>query len=374
MFGTPQHQSANTKTLPNKDNSILTYHLFDDPMDFYAAQLRDIEAAQRYIYIETYRFGNDAIGKKFRGALTRKAREGVEVRLMIDSWGSQVNQGFFQELEENGGKVRFFRKIVYTVDFFTKNHRRNHRKVILIDDNITYMGSANITGYSLNWREMVIRIGGGLAFPVKKTYLESWDSYNKYIYNKFSFKKTIHYRNFEIIQDIPSIYRQQIKKKYERLVRLAENEVIIETPYFLPGFMLRKELMDAARRGVDVKIIIPKHSDVTSVDLIRGRYLGMLHKSGIRLFFYTADNLHAKCMTVDDDTFGIMSANVDYRSFRYQHEIGLFGNEPEIIRELKNHLSVTLTACVEFDYNKWMKRPRFERFLSWLLVPFRHLY
>jgi len=343
-------------------------------MECYVAQLKDIEAAKKYIYVETYRFGNAAIGKKFRHALTQKAKEGIEVRLLIDSYGSLVNQSFFEELEQYGGKVRFFRKIVYTIDFFTKNHRRNHRKLLIIDDHITYMGSANITGYSLNWREMVIRFNGGITMPFKKTFLDSWEAYKKYTYNKFAFKKTLRYRNFEIVQDIPSIYRQQIKKKFETLVRTAQSEVIIETPYFLPGFMLRKELMDAARRGVEVKIIIPKHSDVTSVDLIRSRYLGMFYKSGMKIYFYTSDNLHAKCMVVDDDTFGIMSANVDYRSFRYQHEIALFGSEPDIIRDLRTHLNNTLSYCVEFDYEKWLKRPRFERFLSWLLVPFRHLY
>ncbi|MEI6575790.1 MAG: phosphatidylserine/phosphatidylglycerophosphate/cardiolipin synthase family protein [Bacteroidota bacterium] len=360
--------------MPYRDNTELTYHLYDDPMEFYAAQLKDIDSAKKYIYIETYRFGNDAIGKKFRLALNRKAREGVEIRLLIDSYGSQVNLAFFEELEQLGGQIRFFRKIVYTIDFFTKNHRRNHRKLIIIDDHISYIGSANITGYSLNWREMVIRLTGGIALPFKKTYLDSWDMFNKYTYNKFSFKKTIHYRDYEIVQDIPSIYRQQIKKKFERLVKMAQKEVIIETPYFLPGFMLRKELMEASRRGVDVKIIIPQHSDVTSVDLIRGRYLGMFHKSGIKIFFYTSDNLHAKCITVDQEIFGIMSANVDYRSFRYQHEIGLFGSEPGIIHDLNVHLVNTIDTCIDFDYVKWMKRPRFERFLSWLLVPFRHLY
>ncbi|HRY31676.1 MAG TPA: phosphatidylserine/phosphatidylglycerophosphate/cardiolipin synthase family protein [Bacteroidales bacterium] len=350
------------------------YFLFDDPMAFYPAMLKDIEKARTYIYLETYRFGNDSIGRKFRDALTKKAYEGVEVRLLVDSWGSQVTAGFFADFLRVGGDVRFFRKIVFSFDFFTKNHRRNHRKLLIIDDRIVYMGSANITGYSLNWREMVIRLTGGITLPFKKTFLDSWKIYNKYIFNKLSYKKTIYYRGFEIIQDIPSIYRQMIKKKYEVLIRGAAREVIIETPYFVPGYIIRKELMEAARRGVSVKVIVPMHSDVTTVDLLRSKYLGPLHKAGVRIFFYTLDNLHAKCMTVDDEVFSIGSSNVDYRSFRYMYEIALFGGDSEIIGQMNVHLAKTLENCVAFSYEKWLHRPRIEKFFAFLLVPFRHLF
>jgi cardiolipin synthase len=354
------------------DRSV--HRLFDDPMDLYSSLLKDIEQASNYVYIETYRFGNDSIGKKFRDALTRKVREGVEVKLLIDSWGSLVSNHFFNDFIHSGGEVRFFKKIVYSFDFFTKNHRRNHRKLVLIDDQIAYLGSANITGYSLNWREMVIRLSGGITVPLKKTFYESWKIYNKYIFNKLSFKKTINYQGYIIVQDIPSIYRQMIKKKYEMLVRLAENELIIETPYFIPGYVLRKELMDAARRGVSVNIIVPKHSDVTSVDVLRSKYLGPLHKAGVKIFFYTRDNLHAKCMVIDNDIYSIGSANVDYRSFRYMHEIALFGSDADIIRQMNRHLTGTLENCEEFSYEKWLRRPRIEKFFAWLLVPFRHLF
>ncbi len=351
-----------------------TYRLFDDPMEFYPAILKDIEKAVNYIYVETYRYGNDSIGKKFRDALTRKAREGVEIKIMIDSWGTLVTNSFFSELLKHGGEVRFFKKIVYSFDFFTKNHRRNHRKMVLIDDRITYMGSANITGYSLNWREMMIRMTEEITLQFKKTFVLSWKNYNKYIFNKLAFKKTIHWRDFEIVQDIPSIYRQQIKKKYERLIRGAQKTVVIETPYFLPGYMLRKELMDAANRGVNVTVIVPRHSDVASVDLIRDKYLGLFYRNKINLHFYMEDNLHAKCMVIDDEIFSIGSANVDYRSFRYMHEIALFGTEPEIISQLNHHFTETLVACEEFNYSKYLRRPKMEKFMGWLLVPFRHLY
>ena len=336
--------------------------------------LMDIERATRYIYLETYKFGNDVTGLQFRAALEKKAREGVKIKLMVDSWGASYNESFFGELIKLGAEVRFFRKIILTFDFFTRNHKRNHRKLLIIDDQIAYIGSANITGYSHAWRESVLRLTGGIAEIFKRSFLESQKIYNKYIFNKLSFKKAIFYHEFEIVQDNPSIYRQQIKAKLEKLIAKAKREVLIETPYFLPGYKLRKILANVARKGVSVTIILPQHSDVRAVDLLRNKYMGYYYNNGIRVVFYTPNNLHAKLMLIDGETFGLGSPNFDYRSFRYQHEIMLFGKHKGIIEEVRLHIGETLENCLEFDHSAWLRRPKFEKLLGWLLLPFRHLF
>ncbi|MBK7214413.1 MAG: phosphatidylserine/phosphatidylglycerophosphate/cardiolipin synthase family protein [Bacteroidales bacterium] len=336
--------------------------------------LDDISSAEKYIYMETYKFANDETGWMFRDLLVLKAKQGVKVKLMVDSWGVSYTEAFFTELINNGGEVRFFRKIRFTFDFFTKNHRRNHRKVLVIDDHICYIGSANVTGYSLDWRESVLRMTGGIAEVFKKSFLESYKIYNKYIINKFSFKKIIHYHDFEIVQDNPSIYRQQIKNKLERIIAKAKKEVLIETPYFLPGYKLRKILSRVANKGVNVTVILPQHSDVRAVDLLRNKYMGFYFKNKVRIVFYTPNNLHAKLILVDGEVFGLGSPNFDYRSFRYQHEIMLFGKHKGIVEEIRQHLANTMQHCLEFDHIAWMRRPKFEKLLGWLLLPFRHLF
>ncbi|NVO19698.1 MAG: phosphatidylserine/phosphatidylglycerophosphate/cardiolipin synthase family protein [Bacteroidetes bacterium] len=348
--------------------------MFDQPAIFYQKMLDDINLAEKYIYLETYKFGNDERGLQFRKAFTRKARQGIKVKLMVDSWGVSYTESFFEELISYGGEVRFFRKIKFTFDFFTKNHRRNHRKLLIIDDTISYIGSANITGYSHDWRESVLRLTGGISEAFKKSFLESFRIYNRYIFNKLSFKKIVHVGDFEIVQDNPSIYRQQIKNKLERLISKAKREILIETPYFLPGFRLRKTLAKAAGKGVNIKIILPQHSDVRAVDLLRNKYMGFYYKNNIHIVFYTPNNLHAKAVLIDDEVFGLGSPNIDYRSFRYQHEIMLFGKNKGIVNEVRNHFHVSLESCLEFDHVAWMRRPRFEKMLGWLLLPFRHLF
>ncbi|MEI6060939.1 MAG: phosphatidylserine/phosphatidylglycerophosphate/cardiolipin synthase family protein [Bacteroidota bacterium] len=353
---------------------LTSHRLYSEPPKFYEAMLHDIERAERYIYLETYKFGNDEVGLRFREALTKASARGVHVKVLLDSWGVSYNESFFSELISQGGEVRFFRKILYTFDFFTKNHRRNHRKFLLIDDQVSYLGSANITAYSLQWRESVIRLTGGITLMFKRSFLESYKIYKKYIFNKFTFKKSKFIDEFELVEDMPSIYRQRIKTKLERLISKAKREIIIETPYFLPGHKMRKILADAAGRGVSVKIILPRHSDVRSIDLLSSKYYGFYYSNNINLILYTLNNLHAKLLLIDDETFGIGSPNIDYRSFRYQHEVMLFGSHKGILAEVRNHVNDTMLNCMEFDHLSWMRRPKIEKVLGWLLLPFRHMF
>ena len=354
----------------------MEFLVIDDTLKLYNHMLSDITQARNYIFLETYKFANDHIGIRFRDALTRKARQGVKVKILIDSWGKgPISETFFTELINQGGEVKFFEKIKINTDIFTRGHRRDHRKIMVIDERISYIGSANITGYNLNWRELCLRTEGELALSLKKVFLENFDAFNPYIIGKkATLTRSIKCENFEILRDVPSMSFQRLKKRYTRMIRDARSSVVVETPYFLPGFVLRKALMDAGKRGVDVRIIMPRHSDVRMIDVLRNKYLGMLFKNNIKILFYGPYNLHAKLLLIDDRIFSISSANFDYRSFRYQYEVALIGSEPEILRQLKEHINETIRNSEPFDYSRWEKRPLIEKFFEWFLLPFRHLF
>lgn len=349
------------------------YTFYDDPLRFYNAMLNDILGARKYVYLETYRFNNDSIGIKFRDLLTRKCRQGVDVKILMDSWGTSLPSVFFAETVKCGGEVRYFKKIKFFWDFFTKNHRRNHRKMLIIDDRISYIGSANLTEYSLNWRESMLKVTSDLAIPLKKIFLQDFRQYNRYVFEKISDIRRITHGKMQIIRDVPSMTRQRIRKKYLEIFRTATNEIVIETPYFLPGFIIRKTLMDACKRGVTVKVLIPMNSDVALIDILRNRYLGILSRGGVDIYYYLPHNLHAKLILVDDEAFAIGSTNFDYRSFRYQHEIALVGQDESVISQIRAHVDDTLKYCEKFDFDKWVKRPGIQKFFERLLLPFRHL-
>ncbi len=335
--------------------------------------LESIKNANNYVYIETFRLGRDHIGEQFISALAKKAGQGIEVKLLIDYWGGKaLDDSFFKKLTDAGGEVRFFEKIKFNTDIFTRGHRRNHRKLLLIDDNITYIGSSNLTGYNINWRESVLRMEDGLTKIFKKIFLQDFKIYKKYVLNVVYYSQKETFKNFEILRDVPNIAVKKINYRFVKLINEAKRRVIIETPYFLPGFLLRKAMINAVKRGVEVQVVMPRQSDVNIVDILRNKYLGPLAKSGIQFLFYTKDNLHAKLMLVDDATFAIGSSNFDFRSFRYMFEIVLIGHETSIIKQIKNHVHKTISNSAPFNFERWANRPFINKIFEWLLLPFRH--
>jgi cardiolipin synthase len=217
-------------------------------------------------------------------------------------------------------------------------------------------------------------MSGEIAQCFKKAFLDSYQLYNKYIYDKVGLSKTLRYKDFEIIRDVPSTVFQRIRKRYLEIIKNAVKEVIIETPYFLPGSFVRKALMEAARRGVNIKIIVPMRSDVGLIDIIRSRYFGEMFKEGIEIFFYYPQNLHAKVLMADNKIFSIATANFDYRSFRFQHEIALIGIDKSIIRKLQEHFAETINNCERFNYEVWKGRPLIQKWFEKILIPFRHFF
>lgn len=347
----------------------MEYKVLSNSERIYKHMISDIRKAKREILLETYIYRNDKIGRLFRSELTKKAKQGVRVQLLIDAWGSNVRKGYFRELIQNGGRVRFFRELRYAFRWFNANHERNHRKLLLIDRNISYIGSINITEDSLNWEELVLRVVGSLAVPLKRAFVWTWKRFNIF---KYARARKIRHEDFRILQDFP---RGNIaEKRYSKLILNANKEIVIATPYFIPSNRIRSAFKKAIKKGVEVKIILPKSSDVRIVDLLRRRYLGSLHKMGVKLYYHPKV-LHAKLLIVDNKFFLLGSSNLDYRSFMHQFEINLLGYSQEVITSLKEYSNKLQKTSEVFDYDVWVKRHFLSRFKDWIaekiIRPFR---
>jgi cardiolipin synthase A/B len=340
----------------------------------YRLMLQDISMAKKSIHFEFYRLSKDLLGKEFRDSLSDASKRGVHVVVVLDAWGTGSSLSFFKPIIDNGGKVRIFNTFRLGTKLFTQSHRRNHRKILAVDDRICYFGSSNITHYSTVWRELMLRIEGGLAKPLRHIVDLDYKAYRKFLYNKKVFTRVIHFRGFEIIRDVPSIIKQKVMRKYLYLLKNATSTVYIETPYFLPGYRLRKAMADAVQRGVGVTVVLPRHSDVGLVDVLRNKYLGKIHKAGIEIQYYYPNNLHSKLLIVDDAVYSVGSSNFDYRSFRYMHEMVVVGKQKEILKLLLKHKNETLQTVQPFDYAQWKRRPLFEKILAQILVPFRYFF
>jgi cardiolipin synthase len=176
------------------------FRYYSDPLKFYTAMLEDINQAKKSICLEMYKFAHDVIGEKFRDAITRKCKEGVQVKLLLDAWGTSSSGGFFAEMQKHGAEIRFFKKFKWSYNWLARHHSRNHRKILIIDDEITYMGSANITAYSLNWRELVIRLQGPITKIFKRSFLESRRIYNKLYFNTRSYSRMMLFNEFRLMR------------------------------------------------------------------------------------------------------------------------------------------------------------------------------
>jgi cardiolipin synthase len=352
----------------------MKYSVLSDPKKIYSKMLSDIGAAKKEVFLETYIYGNDEIGKKFLDVLTKKAREGVRVRLLVDSWGSGVRKSFFEKLVESGGEVRFFREFRYVIRLINANHERNHRKLLIVDKEISYVGSVNITSSCLNWSELVLRIEGPLSKALRISFNRTWKKFNSWSTEKV--KRILHEdmeEDMEVIQSLPSRVHNLMERSYKKIIKKARKEVFIETPYFVPSRSVRASFKEALDRGVKIKIILPKVSDARMLDIFRNRYLGRLHRMGVEIYYFPGA-LHSKLLVVDDSFFLFGSSNLDYRSFIHQYEIDLLGRNKDVVDSLRKSFLRDLRKSTAFSYVRWKNRSFFRKMVEWVMGPFRKYY
>ena len=345
----------------------MKYEVFFNPEKVYKKMLLDIGVAKKEILLETYIYGNDKVGREFRDALIKKALDGVKVRVLLDAWGCSIRKKFFRKLIDAGGEVRFFRELRYAFRFFTANHERNHRKLLLVDKKISYIGSMNITASCLNWRELALRIEGQITNSFRVSFNRTWKRFNLFSSKKM---KKIIFEGFEILQDFPSRKKGITERNYKKLIKRAEKEILIETPYFIPSRGIRVVLKKAIDRGVKVKIVLPRCSDLKFLDIFRNRYLGKLYRAGVKIYYYPRV-LHSKLLIIDDSFFLLGSSNLDYRSFRHQYDINILGKDKEMVDSLKRFFRRGLREARAFNYVVWQKRHFVGRIGEFFMSPFR---
>jgi cardiolipin synthase A/B len=350
----------------------LKYRYFENQIDFFAGIIKDIEKAKKYIYLETYRYDDSYIARRIRDVLAKKAKDGVEIKILIDGWGALVDDGFFKKVTANGGEVRFFRKITFRrANWFSYNNRRDHRKLIVIDDKIIYTGSSNIAERVLNWRESNIRIEGPVAGIFKDIFLDNYEIHNIFYHDMRRHIFPLSFGTMEIIRDAPSLRHQTVKRRLIELMYSAKKSIILETPYFVPDVALLRAMKRATLRGVKVTLILPKETDSGLVDIVMASYFGVLHRKNIDLKFYSKKFNHSKVALIDNNFYMLGSTNLDFRSFLLMYELCIFGRDKRLIEIVRNHINETLKDTKDFNYEDWKNRKISQKFMEFIVKPFR---
>ena len=323
------------------------FYLCKDSVDSYEKIVATLQDAKSSIYISTYIFGDDYITKKLIEILTKKAKEGIEVKLLFDAFGSLSLELFpkiLQPLKDAGGKYNFFMSILRH-PIKNKLNLRNHRKMIIVDNYIVISGGANLSKEYLSdvieqstWTDLTFVIKGTASFHYYEIFKYDWESQTGEKLTIAEKEKKESTSEQSIIQVVPSGPDVDNDALYESILYglyLAKKRVWILTPYFVPDSSLMEALIIARHRGVEVKIILPDTSDQILADISRSGYLRDLEKEGTQILLYKPKMLHAKALLIDDDVAMIGSSNFDARSFFYNFEVMsfLYSKEDIIIVE-----------------------------------------
>lgn len=327
----------------------------------FEALLEDIQQAQHHIHILYFIFKDDEIGKKIMNALIEKAKEGVDVRIVYDAMGSRSSSIlFWRKLEKVGGQtVAFFGQSIGFINF--RMNYRNHRKIVIIDGQVGYLGGMNIGDEYLGkgklgyWRDTHLRISGQAVHSLQSRFLMDWNAAVKdgkdlpYQEEFFPVPKTRGETVMQIVSSGPDHDYQQIKMGLLKMIMLAKEYIFIQTPYFVPDEALVEALTMAALSGVDVRIMIPCKPDHPFVYRATEFYANTLREAGAKIYIYQNGFLHAKTMVVDDMTTTIGTANFDIRSFKLNFEINAFMYSQTLALKAKQIFIEDIEDCILGD-------------------------
>jgi cardiolipin synthase len=313
---------------------------FTDGKEKFGALLEAIRGAKDHIHMEYYIIRDDELGNQIVAALTEKAREGVEVRLLYDGLGNKIRTKGYRDLRAAGGKVSEFYRVL--VPYLTvRINYRDHRKIAVIDGKVAFLGGFNIgdeyigKGPLGHWRDTAVELKGEGARCLQLRFLLDWNfatKENLLLSDARYFPAVPGKAEGPLVQIVsggPDALQNPIKEEYLKLTSIARKHIYIQTPYFIPDVSVMDALRVAALSGVDVRIMYPSRPNHLFVNWASMSYLGELVEAGVRVYQYKNGFIHAKTATVDGMVSSVGTANWDMRSFKLNFETNavIYGEE-----------------------------------------------
>ena len=359
---------------PLPGNDIKIYSNGQDKMK---ALKEDLLNAQKSINMEYYIFADDKTGKEVMDILCKKAREGLDVKLIYDSIGSRkAPRRFFRKLEKAGGQVgEFFPPFMHIRLINLKLNYRNHRKIVVIDGKIGYTGGINIRDDHIGldkklkpWRDTHLRIEGAGVYALQNIFLDDWrycknDNTPPRLYLEngyFPSPKICGNATTQVITSGPDSTVSRIKETFIKMILSAKKRVYIQTPYFIPDDVFFSALRIAINSGIDVRIMVPKIPDKKTVYLATLSYLKEMSELGIKIYLYNGF-LHSKAIIVDDNKLSIGTCNTDNRSFGLNFENTVIIYSHELNEQYSNIFQNDIESSQEvglkyFQKKKWITK------------------
>ena len=361
--------------LLNNSNAVVTVGnkvdiLHDGNMTFESV-ISAIENAQSFIHLEYYIFADDNIGRRIIDILKRKAQSGIEVRMIVDDVGSwELKTPFYKEMWNSNIYIYSFLRVHFP-KLTSKINYRNHRKIIIVDGKVGFVGGLNIADRYISgnkklgiWRDTHLRIEGDAVNSLQTVFSIDWYFVSKEELNDkkyFPHQKPIHDKTVQIVSsgadsDWPSIMMGII-----HAITSAKQSVYIETPYLIPTEGVLLALKTAALAGIDIKIIMPQKSDSMITLFSTRSYIRELLEAGVKIYFYQKGFLHSKILIIDNFVSIVGSANMDFRSFEQNFEISAFIYNTDIAQELTEKFFEDISNSNFITLTDWHSRSRMEK-------------
>ena len=329
----------------------------------YPAMLAAIRSARENVKLESYIFADDEIGRRFIAALSDRARAGVEVQVQLDAagsffWGPRAVQ---KALASGGVQVRWFHRWSWRDPL--RYNRRNHRKILVVDGRIGFFGGFNIHRENSRsvygedrWRDTQLEVQGALAKDLQILFDALWRRRQRKL------PVIIASDGSQLITNYSRRGRRFLHMLFTSKFATARHSIHLTTPYFVPDYRTRRSLMRAARRGVDVRLLLPRKNNERLVQWAAHAAYANLMAAGVHIHEYMPRMLHAKTLVVDGSWSSVGTANLDYRSFFLNYELNLASEDRALAATLERQFRQDLAHSRLIQPRRWAQR-------SWLLRP-----
>ncbi len=332
----------------------------------FADLIADLRSAERFIHMQYFIFRDDQLGSQIRDELVAAVQRGVEVRVLFDDMGSwTVRRRFFRDMQKKGVDVHPFMRVAFPNPSLRINYR-NHRKIVVIDGKIGYIGGMNVADRYVNgdddhsWRDTHLRIEGPAVHGLQLSFAVDWSYECKTLLSGDFYFPQIEPtgdKGIQIITSGPIGGWESIALMCQKIVSMARRYVYIQTPYFLPTDTLINVLSMAALSGIDVRIMIPNRPDSIILRWGSFSYIAQMLQAGVKIFLYLPGVMHAKTIVADDELVSIGSANFDFRSFEHNFETNALVYNAELALRVKTDFHNDATECQEVNASDWQERP-----------------
>lgn len=339
-----------------------SYNIYDTTAQAWSGMYETIKYAKNSIYWEVYILVDDEVGNKFFDLLIQKSREGVDVKLVVDYWGSfWLSRKKISELKNSGIDIQIFEGVKRSFRLIPGGlMKRTHRKILVVDEKIGFIGGVNVQKNMKDWDDIHVMVRGKVVRSLLRSFARSYlmcGGKRENVRHLLKYRYRVENNQIDFVYDDADKRYSTARKKYVEALMKARERVILFSPYYFPDTKLLQAMWQARKRGVRIDLLIPFRTDVRIATYAAYAWFSLMHGQGVKIHLLKK-MMHGKGIIVDDDWAMIGSSNIDHASFYHSREANISLNDRKVVKKLKRILERWMNKSKSFDETSWDRRGR----------------